>query len=137
MQPSYDKLLQEVGGQDTHAGLLLHDMWPRNDDMRTCSKPLFTPRNMENDRNLCYNNFVSDSSYVSQHSLYSLQMSKHLQSLNPPRYQYSSVHQIGQAGVGGFLGSPTSATWEGMGSSLREALILGMAGQSQIAMPAC
>merc|ERR1719206_1109209 len=89
--------------------------------------------------NLCHDNYIQSvsSSYISHHSLYSLQVSNQLSLLSPSRYQYSSHYQIGQAGMGEFLGSSVEATWPGMAASLRKVLMLGLAGQSQVSMPVC
>jgi len=140
MQTSYDSLINTLGGV-TIAGWHLHDTGPTNDLMQGCPMPGpgFTPRNMSMTHNLCYNNWIksTNSSYISQHSLYSLEVSKGLQDLTPSKYQFAATHQVGQAAVGGFLGSSAPATWAGMAASLREVLMLGLAGQSQVSMPAC
>jgi len=101
--------------------------------------PKFIPRNMDMSHSLCFDNWIpsTNSTYTAQHSHYSLQFSKRLSELTPSQYQYTDTYQIAQASIGGFLGSHVPSTWSGLAASLREVLMLGLTGQSQVSMPAC
>jgi len=131
--------LSEQGLSDTIVGWQLHNSWPSNDLTQGCNTTRFTPRGMRLDHSLCHDHWIQsvNSSFISQHSKYSLEISKSLHQLRSQTYQFGGVHQVGQAIAGGFLGSSVPATWEGMATSLREILMLGLAGQSQVAMPVC
>ena len=49
----------------------------------------------------------------------------------------SGQYSYGSEETGGFLGSRVSASWAGLGHSLREVLMLGLAGQGMVSMPVC
>jgi len=110
MTTKYKSLLEQIN-QIPIAGWHVHDASPTNDLMQGCSVPRFTPRGMNMTHSLCHDNHIQsvNSSYISHHSLYSLQVSRQLSKLSPSRYQYVSDYQIGQASMGGFLGSARQA----------------------------
>merc|ERR1719450_364519 len=140
MNTSYSNLLDSIGHVPV-AGWHVHDSSPTNEEMKDCPTegPKFIPRNMDMSHSLCFDNWIpsTNSTYTAQHSHYSLQFSKRLSELTPSQYQYTDTYQIAQASIGGFLGSHVPSTWSGLAASLREVLMLGLAGQSQVSMPAC
>ena len=76
------------------------------------------------------------SNLAAQHKSYSLEMSGAINKLTGS-YQWSGQHSYGSEVVGGYLGTSVPASWAGLAASLREVLLLGLAGQGMVSMPVC
>lgn len=82
---------------------------------------------------ICYSLLLSVTIYYSFIICYYLLLSVTLCYCYLSREQYSYGSEV----VGGYLGSGVSTSWEGLGQSLREVLVLGLAGQAMVSMPVC
>jgi len=136
MQERYQSLYDKIQPTIDITGWTLHASRPSNDMVAGCEEPPFTPREMDLSNSLCYDLYVGETSYVHYHNKYSSDVSSALQAISPPAYHMSDVFNVGQTNVG-FLGSKVAASWPGLSSSLKEVLVLGISGQSVVAMPAC
>ena len=76
------------------------------------------------------------SNLAAQHKSYSLEMSGAINKVTGS-YQWSGQHSYGSETVGGYLGTSVPASWAGLAASLREVLLLGLAGQGMVSMPVC
>jgi len=125
-------------------GLLLRDIRPtdQSDEAAKCEPVEYKPRGLELGEAVCPLRWLpsTKATLLSAHAKYSRATASAFSSipltppLTPP-YLFSDVYSIGQ--TGGYLGSKAAATWEAMGEALREVLVLGLSGQSVVAMPAC
>ena len=68
---------------------------------------------------------------------YFLGVPKALFSMLTKCFSVSGQYSYGSEVTGGFLGSQVAASWTGLGRSLREVLVLGLAGQGMVSMPVC
>jgi len=122
-------------------GLLLRDIRPtdQSDDAAECEQVQYKPRGLELGETVCPLHWLpsTNGSLLSAHAKYSRATASAFSSIPDSEvpYLFSDVYSIGQ--TGGYLGSEAPATWEAMAGALREVLILGLSGQSVVAMPAC
>ena len=120
-------------------GLLLRDIRPtdHSDDAAECEQLEYKPRGLELGETVCPLHWLPSTkgSLLSAHAKYSRATASAFSSIPDAPYLFSDVYSIGQ--TGGYLGSEAAATWEAMSGALREVLLLGLSGQSVVAMPAC
>ena len=131
----YNKITKTQAGDDLSVtGLMLRDIRP-TDDAAECEQVEYKPRGLDLGATVCPQHWLpsTKATLVSAHAKYSRATT--LAFSKPAPYLFSDVFSIGQSG--GFQGSKVAATWQGMANALKEVLILGLSGQSVVAMPAC
>ena len=123
------------------AGWHLHGTQPLDEDPDSvCDSFKYIPRDSDlRSGLLCQHTWVTswNSSLLSGHARYGDLVSLAFNSLNEAKYQFHEVTRYGSVHWGGHQGSKVGATWAGLVSSLREAVVLGMLGQPMVAMSVC
>ena len=112
---------------------------PRDEDTEAeCAEFPYTPRDAGFGAGVvCQHATQRGRALVQQHAGYSREVARGLASTAAPQYLTRSEVGYGEAGLGGYQGSQVEASWAGLGRSLREVLVLGLAGQREVSMPVC
>ena len=124
----------------TPTGWKVHGSHPVDEETeKSCNSFAYHPRDTDMSTGLlCQHawSHYSGSELVSHHASYSKQVSQAFNEIPESKYQFSEVYSY-SGHVGGYQGSRVNSTWAGLSQSLREVMFLGLAGQSQVAMPVC
>ena len=144
LQRDFDKFLTKLDNISNHQevkGWHLHGSQPLDQDSDSlCDNFQYTPRDGDlRSGLLCQHAWVTswNTSLVAGHARYSHEVSLAFANLAEAKYQFHEVFRYGGGHWAGHQGGKVGATWTGLGTSLREVLVLGMMGQAMVAMPVC
>jgi len=134
-QDSYQAITEFPKGN-----LYLHDLAPVDESSdRSCSGPAYVPKGVDVSSIPCLNTWIPSQSteMYNLHADYGRSILTLADSIGQVKNIRTDVAMVGLPKSATFTGSKVEASWQGMQSSLREVLLMGMLGLPFTSMPAC